>query len=46
MLRAIKVRLQKYYKLDKAKIRFGMRVAKKMIVCENLETLLFKILKL
>ena len=41
MLRAIKVRLQKYYKLDKAKIHFGMRVAGRIIACENLETLVY-----
>ena len=41
MLRAIKLRLQKYYKLDKAKMHFGMRVAGKIIACENLETLVY-----
>ena len=35
LLRAIKVRLQKYYQLDKAKIHFGMRVAGTIIGCEN-----------
>ena len=41
LLRAITVRLQKYYKLDKAKIHFGMRVAGRLIACENLETLVY-----
>ena len=41
LLRAIKVRLQKYYKLDKVKINFGMRVAGRIIVCENLEALVY-----
>ena len=38
---AIKVRLQKYHKLDKAKTRFGMRVAGRIIAYENLETLVY-----
>ena len=41
LLRAIKVRLQKYYKFDKAKIHFGMRVAGRTIACENLEILVY-----
>ena len=41
LLRAIKVRLQKYYKLDKVKINFSMRVAGRIIVCENLEALVY-----
>ena len=35
LLRGIIRRLQKYYKLDKAKIHFGMRVAGTIIGCEN-----------
>ena len=41
LLRAIKVRLHKYYKLDKAKIHFGMTAAVRIIACENLETLVY-----
>ena len=41
LLRGIIRRLQKYYKLDKAKIHFGMRVAGRIIACENLETLVY-----
>ena len=41
LLRAIKVPLQKYYKLDKAKIHFGMTAAVRIIACENLETLVY-----
>ena len=41
LLRAIKARLEKYYKLDKTKIHFGMRVAGRIIACENLETLVY-----
>ena len=41
LLRTIKVRLQKYYKLDKAKIHFSMTVAGRIIACENLETLVY-----
>ena len=33
--------MQKYYKLDKAKVHFGMRVVGKIIACENLETLVY-----
>ena len=41
LLRGIIRRLQKYYKLDKAKIHLGMRVAGRIIACENLETVYF-----
>ena len=41
LIRAIKIRLQQYYKLDKAKIHFGMRVAGRIIACKNSETLIY-----
>ena len=33
--------MQKYYKLDKAKVHFRMRVVGKIIACKNLETLVY-----
>ena len=41
LLRAIKVTLQKYCKLDKAEIHIGVRVSGRIITFENLETLVY-----
>ena len=45
LLRGIIRHLQKYYKLDKAKIHLGMRVAGRIIACENLTVYFLKMVK-